>query len=141
MAYFETNDLGTARSPRSVPRLMRDFIGEVSALLRDEARLAREEMNDNLAHLRSGLLFMGAGALVLLAGVVVLLDAAVVALMPYVPSDALWLAPLIVGGVVALIGLGMLLSGRSQVSPSTLVPERTVHQSERDQQMLKERLS
>jgi uncharacterized membrane protein YqjE len=142
MAYIETNQLGgERRETRSVPQLMRDFIDEVTALLRDEVRLARGEMKDNLAELRNGLLFLGAGAIVLIAGLVTLLNAAVVALMPHVPTTALWLAPFIVGLVVVLIGAGMLWSGRAKVAPDSLAPERTLRQSRRDQRLVKEHLS
>lgn len=140
MAQTETTFGKTDRSERSVTQLVRDFMSEVTALLRDEMKLARSEVSENISQLRSGLMFLALGALVLLAGFIELLNAAVIALTPYVPADAVWLSPLIVGAVVMLIGIAMLLGGRSKIEPQALAPTSTMEQSQRDQQMLKERL-
>jgi hypothetical protein len=51
------------------------------------------------------------------------------------------LSALIVGGVLAVIAIGLGLYGRSSMSSSTLVPERTVRSVKRDTQVLTERVS
>jgi hypothetical protein len=126
---------------RSIPRLIRDFTHETTALLRDEVDLARSEVSEKISQLGRGLTYLGAGALVLFAGLLVLLDAAVVALAEAIPPDQAWLSPLIVGGVVAIIGAIMLMSGRSRFSTAHLKPERTIEETRRNKELLKERLS
>jgi hypothetical protein len=126
---------------RSIPRLLRDFIGELTALMRDEVTLAKTEVRQNISELRGGLMVIGAGALVALAGFIILLNSAVVALLPYMPDGAAWLAPLIVGGVVLLIGIAILASGRSKLSASTLAPDQAIEHNREDRRMLKEQLS
>ena len=125
---------------RSIPRLLRDFIAELTALMRDEVALAKGEVKQNISALSSGLLVVGAGALVALAGFIVLLDALVVAILPAMPDGAPWLSPLIVGGIVLLIGIAMLASGRSKLSPSTLRPDETLEETREDRRMLKEHM-
>lgn len=129
------------RQERSIPRLIRDFTHETTALLRDEVDLAKSELSEKISQLGTGLTYVGAGALVLFAGLLVLLDAAVVALAKIFPPDQLWLAPLIVGGVVVIIGAIMLVSGRSKVRVHNLKPQRTIEQARRDRELLKENLS
>jgi len=129
------------RHDRSIPRLIRDFTHETTALLRDEVDLAKSEVGEKISQLGSGLSYLGAGALVLFAGFLVLLAAAVIGLEQVLPPDKPWLAALIVGGIVALVGIIMVSSGRSKVRPENLKPDRTLHENRRDRELLKERLS
>jgi len=137
MAHIE--EAGTHRSQdRSIPRLLRDFLLEATALFRDEVSLARSEVTANIAQLRSGLTLLGAGVVVLVAGLVVLLDGIVVLIAPLFPAGALWVAPLLVGLAVTAIGVGMLIGGGSKVSPRNAVPHQTIEETRRDREMLKE---
>ena len=62
-------------------------------------------------------------------GLLFLLVAATIALANIV---APWLAALIVGLVVTAIGVALLAKGRSSISSTNLVPERTVHSVQKD---------
>jgi uncharacterized integral membrane protein len=125
---------------RSIAGLMRHFIDEVAALLRDEVTLAKGEVGDSINGLKAGIASIVGGAIVLIAGLVVLLDAVVLALYLLLPRP-LWLSPLIVGIVVLAIGGVMLAAGRSKLSPRTLKPDRTMAETDRDRRLLKERLT
>jgi F0F1-type ATP synthase membrane subunit c/vacuolar-type H+-ATPase subunit K len=56
-----------------------------------------------------------------------------------VGSEAL--AALIVGGVLAVVAIGLGLYGRSAMSSSALTPQRTVRSIKRDAEVLSERVT
>lgn len=119
---------------RSLGALFSDLTVETTTLVRKEVELAKAEMSQKLDQMQSGLVSLAAGGAVLYAGFLVLLLAAVAAL------DALldrwwptqWLAPLIVGLVVVVVGFVLLQKGRKDFKPDNLVPRRTVQSLKRD---------
>ncbi|MDT8386565.1 MAG: phage holin family protein [Thiogranum sp.] len=125
------------RENRSIAQLIRDFTRESTALVQDEVDLAKAEVSEKISQLGSGLRNLGMGALVLFAGLLVLLDAAVAGLLMVIPLEQAWAAPLIVGGVVALIGLIMLLSGRNKVRAPNLKPQQTLDEVRRDRRLFR----
>lgn len=125
------------RESRSIAQLIRDFTHESTALVQDEVDLAKAEVSEKISQLGSGLRNLGMGALVLFAGLLVLLDAAVAGLLKVIPLEQAWAAPLIVGGVVALIGLIMLLSGRKKVRAKNLKPQQTLDEVRRDSRLFR----
>jgi len=130
-----------ADSTRSIPGLMRHFINEVTALLRDEVALARGEVRDNISSLKGGLMSVVGGAVVLIAGLVILLNAVVLLLAQALPEWPLWLSPLVVGAVVVAIGGIMLATGRDKLKARTLVPDQTLAENRRDRKVLQEQLT
>ena len=78
------------------------------------------------------------GAIVLLAGFIILLMAVVYALSMVM---APWLAALIVGVVVMIIGFAMLQSGKKQFEPSHFKPDRTLDALNKDQEALRRKVS
>lgn len=126
---------------RSFPQLLRDFSHEATALIRDEMDLARSEITQKINQLGSGMTFLVVGGLVFFAGILVLLDAAVIALLQVLPPTEPWVAPLLVGGVVFLIGAMMLYSGRNKVKAKNLKPERTLKEMRHDRELFKEKTS
>ncbi|MDQ3196963.1 MAG: phage holin family protein, partial [Pseudomonadota bacterium] len=55
------------------------------------------------------------------------------------PADqAAWLSPLIVGGIVAVIGLIMLMKGKSNLEAHNLLPQRTLNSLQRDKDLATE---
>jgi len=73
---------------------------------------------------------MAFGGILAIPALVVLLDAAVAALMSSGMSPAL--AAVIVGGVALIIGLVLLMAGTRRLKAASLVPDRTIHQLQRD---------
>jgi hypothetical protein len=70
---------------------------------------------------------------------ILLMDALVKWLATIVHSEAL--SALIVGGVLAIIAIGLGLYGRSMISSFSLTPKRTVRSIRRDTQVLSERVA
>jgi len=76
-------------------------------------------------------------AIFAIAALMLLTESLVEWLATVVNSEAL--AALIVGGVMALIAIGLGLWGRSTMTSSSLAPERTMRSLKRDVEVLSER--
>jgi Putative Actinobacterial Holin-X, holin superfamily III len=51
-----------------------------------------------------------------------------------------WLAALIVGAVVSIIGFVLINSGKNKLDPAVLKPERTQHALQKDKEMVERRI-
>lgn len=114
----DESDLTGARSTgqpddASVVGLLRQLSREVPALFTKELALAKAELQASLTTLKAGMAAVAGGAIVFLAGFIILLLAAVYGLSLFM---APWLAALIVGVVVMIIGFAMLQSGKNNSS-------------------------
>jgi uncharacterized membrane protein YgdD (TMEM256/DUF423 family) len=116
--------------------LLSQLVDEVTTLLRKEVALARVEFSDALSKAKTGVTSVAAGGAVLFAGFLVLLAAAVLGLTNVVEP---WLAALIVGGVVLIIGFVMLQIGKNKLEPSAFRPERTQSALRKDKEMMQRR--
>lgn len=132
----------TYRAPgdnRSLTGLFADLWRETSTLVHEEAELAKAEIYEKATQVGTGVASIGAGAAILFAGFIVLLIAASNALALFLPPEhASWLAPLIIGVAVMLIGYVALSMGRSDLSASNLKPSRTIESLRQDTQLVKE---
>jgi hypothetical protein len=117
------------RDTRSLPQLIADIVSEISELMRTEAELIRSEISDKIRQVEVGGGAIAAGAICLLVALFVLSQAMVVALGNYI-GDA-W-AALLVGVILAVIGVAFLAKGKSDLSPRNLAPERTASQLRKD---------
>lgn len=130
----------TARG-RSLAGLFSDLFRETSTLVHEEAQLAKAEISEKVSQLGSGAAAIGAGGAILFAGFIVVLFAAVNALALFLPPDhAAWLAPLIVGLIVMIVGYIALSRGRKELKAESLKPSRTLESLRRDTQLVKEHL-
>jgi hypothetical protein len=123
------------RDARSLPELIADIVSEVSDLLKTEAQLVRSEISDKIRQVEVGGGAIAAGAICLLVALFVLSQAMVVALGNYI-GDA-W-AALLVGVVIAIIGVAFLAKGRHDLSPTNLTPDRATSQLRKDARLVKE---
>jgi len=124
-------------STSSVSSLIGNFAREVTTLVQKEAELAKAEFSAKLNQASNGAISLLMGALVLFAGVLVLLDAAVLALAEAVSFDQVWLSPLIIGAIVGVIGLIMLMKGRSNLRSRNLAPQETATSLREDKEFAK----
>ncbi len=114
--------------------LVTQLTGEIATLVRKEVALAKSELTQSFKSAKSGLLGLVAGGLFLFAGFLVLLWAAVLGLSEIM---APWLAALIVGGVVVLIGLVMVQSGKHKLDPAAFKPTHTANSLHKDRNTLR----
>ncbi|SFW49390.1 MULTISPECIES: phage holin family protein [Pseudomonas] len=122
----------------SVMGLLKQLTHEVPSLFTKELALAKAEFQASLNTLKAGIVGVAGGAIVLLAGFIILLMAVVYGLSTVM---APWLAALIVGAVVMIIGFVMLQSGKKQFEPSHFKPDRTLDALNKDQQALRRKVS
>jgi xanthine/uracil permease len=132
MASIPQND-------RSLMGLFADLWRETQTLVHQEAQLAKAELSEKVSQVTTGAGEIAAGGAILFAGFIVLLFAAVGALELLIGSEhGLWLAPLIVGVVVMVVGYVVLARGRKQMTPGNLAPHRTLDSLQRDARLAKE---
>src|SRR3954449_9067589 len=125
--------------PENLPKLLGEALRESVDLARKEFALFRTEMSENVRTIAMGLVMVIAAAVFAILALIWLTQALVDWLATMVGSHAL--AALIVGGVLALIAIGLGLYGRSAMAKTSLAPARTVQSLQRDKEVLTERAS
>jgi hypothetical protein len=115
---------------RSVPELFTSVVGQLAELMRTEGQLARAEISEKMTLAATGLGLIVGGAILLMPALVVLLEAAVAALVDN--GIAPYWSALTVGGACLLLGLILLLIGVRRLRAGKLVPDKTIHQLQRD---------
>jgi len=129
------------RNEKTLPGLFSDLTRETVDLIRQEIALARAEMSEKISTAQTALTSVAIGAAIILAGLFIILQAVVNGLAMILPPEmAPWLAPLIVGVVVALIGYMMLKGGSAKLKPDNLMPHRTMDSLQRDKVLAKEKV-
>lgn len=124
---------------RSLLGLFGDLWRETTTLVHNEAELAKAEFSEKVSQVTTGAGEIAAGGAILFAGFIVLLFAAVGALELMIPSEhAIWMAPLIVGLVVMIVGYIALARGKKQMKAESLAPQRTLDSLKRDARLAKE---
>lgn len=123
---------------QSIGDLLRNAAADAGALLRGEIALARAETGETMNRLAMALVAIIGGTLVAFAALNILLYALVEALSRYMPA---WLAAVVVGGVLALIGVIMVQQGIKALRPEGLIPRRTADSLGKDLDMVKERVA
>jgi hypothetical protein len=113
----------------SVPHLLRQLTSEVTTLFSKEVSLARAEARETVGEVKTGIVALLSGSGVLLPGLIVLLMAAVYGLANFMD---LWLAALIVGGAVTVVGMSMVAAGKHKLGADSIKPDRTAHSLRKD---------
>lgn len=117
--------------PESSP--LAELVGRLSddlkMLTRQEAELAKRELSESFDQAKRQVAQLALGGGALGAGVLVLLAAAVLALATVM---AAWSAALLVGGLLSLLGVVLIVMGKSRLSQVNFKPQRTLENVERD---------
>jgi uncharacterized membrane protein YqjE len=122
---------------QTIQGLVGEALRESTDLAQKEFTLFRTEVSQNIRTLFMGLAMVVVAAIFAIAAVMLLTESLVEWLATVVNSEAL--AALIVGGVLALIAIGLGLWGRSAMTSSSLMPQRTMRSLKRDAEVLSER--
>lgn len=112
--------------------------GDASDLVRGEIALSRAEAEQTIDRVIAGLISLFGAMMLAYAGLVIVLIAGAIALSRVVPD---WAAYLIVGGVVLLIGIALAFAARKALSPTALVPRRTIRNVQADTRVIKEHVA
>ena len=129
------------KEDRSFGSLFAELTQETTTLVQQEVALAKAEMSEKISQVGSGLATLIIGGFILFAGLLKLLDAVIFGIAELLPPDLTpWLAALIVGVIVAIIGAVMLQKGRSNLKSKNLAPRRTAESLRRDTEFAKEQI-
>jgi hypothetical protein len=126
---------------RPLVGLFSDLWRESATLLRDEAALAKAELSEKVSQVGSGIAALAAAGAVLFAGFLLVLLAVVGLVALALPEEqAPWLAPLIVGIAVLVVGWFLLSAGRNKLQAEKLKPSHSMRSVRHDAQVIKERI-
>ncbi len=132
-----SNRTESGRGAESTADLLRRLLDDAATLIHKELALVKTEVSEALSEAKVAAISMATGGAVLFAGILVLLAAAVLGLA-HVVAD--WMAALIVGGIVAIIGFVMIQGGKKKLEPSAFKPDRTQNALRRDKEMMQRRM-
>jgi hypothetical protein len=122
---------------RSISALFGELSQDVALLVRQEAQLAKTEMQQKLSRVTTDLASLATGGIVALVGGLALTAALILLLVDPVGVEP-WLAALLVGAVLAIAGWVMLQRGLKDLKRTDPTPRRTVESIKEDIQWAKE---
>lgn len=124
------------RESQSAIGLLRRLTDELATLLRQELALATAEISRSMRVMLAGTASLAVGGAVLFTGILAMLAAAVLGLATVLHP---WLAALVIGAAVAVIGIVLVSVGIRSLDPSSLKPARTTESLRRDRDVITRR--
>ena len=139
-------DLQESRGQRSLGELIKELRDETLNLLRQEVSLVKTEMTEKVDKMAANVASIALGGMVAYAGILFVLFSLATGLGLFLSQiglemHAAWLAPLIVGSVVALIGYTMVQKGLNTLKNIPAVPEKAADSLQEDKQWLQSKVS
>jgi hypothetical protein len=125
----------TNASRESFGELLSQLANTSAALIRDQIELAKEEMRENLARIRSGLVTVAVSAVIGLLALFTLCAAAVIGLGILIGAG---MAALVIGLGLAAVGAVIAASGIRRLKRARLKPKETVRSLKENKEWLKE---
>jgi hypothetical protein len=137
---------GERKDDRSIGQLLKELTHETSMLLKQEVNLAKTEMSEKASRVGENLGAVAVGGAVALLGAIGLLLFAINALASLLsrfmsPGIAVWLAPLIVGGILAAVGYSMIKKALETLKRESITPKRTTQSLQENKEWLKQKIS
>lgn len=137
---------GERKDDRSIGQLLKELTQESSTLLKQEVDLAKTEMSEKASRVGTNLGEVAVGGAVALLGAIGLLLFAIFGLTSLLskfmsPGIAVWLAPLIVGGILAAVGYSMIKKALATLKHESITPKRTTQSLQENKEWLKQKIS
>jgi hypothetical protein len=131
---------------RSLAELLRDLSRETNDLFRKEVQLAKAEMTEKANKVGSDVGTLAFGGALAFAGGLALLYAAISGLTAlfaqFLPLGvAVWLAPLLIGGVLAFLGHARIRRALDDLQREGLAPRRTTQTLQENKEWLQAKMS
>jgi putative superfamily III holin-X len=126
------------RQERSIGELFGQLTQDLGLLVRQEAQLAKTEVQAKVSRATTDLVSLATGGVVALIGALALTAAVILLLVDPVGLKP-WLAALLVGVLMAGIGYVMLKGGLRDLKQIDPAPRRSVESIKEDIQLAKER--
>jgi VIT1/CCC1 family predicted Fe2+/Mn2+ transporter len=132
--------MATREEQRSIGELFGQLTQDLNLLVRQEIALARAEVTQKVNRAKQDAVSLLAGGFVAYLGALTLV-AALVLILDQVIGLATWLAALLVGAALAVVGYVMLQRGLRDLRQIDPTPRRTVETLKDDVQWAKEQRS
>ena len=134
------------KDDRSLGQLLKELTHETSTLLKQEVNLAKTEMSEKASRVGANLGSLAVGGGVALLGALALLAFAIYGLQALLrqfmdPDVAVWLAPLIIGLVLAAVGYSLIKKALETLKRESITPQRTTQSLQENKEWLKEKIS
>jgi xanthine/uracil permease len=134
------------KDDRSIGQLLKELTHESSTLLKQEMNLAKTEMSEKASRVGANLGEVAVGGAVAFLGAIALLLAVVYGLTSLLDKFmslgvAAWLAPLIVGAVLAAVGYSLIKKALATLKQESLTPQRTTQSLQENKAWLKQKIS
>ena len=126
------------RDDRSLGELFSELAQETTTLVRHEVNLAKIEMGEKASRAGKHVGFLAAGGAVAYAGLLAMIAGVIFLLGLAMP---LWLAALLVGVVVAVVGYFLVRRGLDALKREDFVPRETMETLKEDQRWAKDQTS
>ena len=124
-----------SRDDRSLGELFSELAQETSTLVRQEVNLAKTEMGDKASRAGRHVGVLAAGGALAYAGLLAILAGVIALLNDVMP---LWVAALLVGIVVAIVGYIMVRRVLDALKRDDFAPRETIETLKEDQQWAKD---
>jgi MFS family permease len=128
--------MAQVRDERPLGELFAELARETSTLVRQEVQLAKAEVTESATNAGRAIALLLAGGAVAYAGFLAVLAAIILGLWD--AGLEAWQAALLVGIVVAVIGIFLVMRARDTLQTTVLVPRKTVATLKEDQEWMKE---
>ena len=131
---------------RSIPELFRRLRDETTNLFRQEVELAKAEAGEKASRVGRNVGYLAVGGLVAYAGLIFLLlglsRLILVGLLQAGVSEnvATWVAPMIVGVLVAAVGSAFIQKADSKLKREHVAPQKTMESLQENKEWLKQKI-
>ncbi len=137
---------GERKDDRSIGQLLKELTHESSTLIKQEVDLAKTEMSEKASRVGGNLGEVAVGGAVAFLGAIALLLAAVYGLTSLLNKFmslgvAAWLAPLLVGVVLAAVGYSLLMKALATLKQEGIAPKRTTQSLQENKAWLRQKIS
>ncbi len=112
-----------SKDERSLGELFAELSRETTTLMRQELALATTEMTHKASRVGKDIAFLAVGGAVVYAGLLAIIAAVIILLATFLPD---WVAALLVGLVVLVVGYLLLQKGRAALAREDLTPRQTI---------------
>jgi hypothetical protein len=131
---------------RSIGQLLKELRDETTTLLRQEVDLAKTEMSEKASRFGTNVGALAMGGAVLFLGALALLAAVIYGLTSLLDQFmsvgvAIWLAPLLVGLVLAGVGYSLTKKALDTLRQESLTPKKTTQSLQENKEWLKSKMS
>jgi predicted phage tail protein len=131
---------------RSIGQLLKELRDETTTLLRQEVDLAKAEMSEKASRFGTNVGALAMGGAVLFLGALALLAAVIYGLTSLLDQFmsvgvAIWLAPLLVGLVLAGVGYSLTKKALDTLRQESLTPTKTTQSLQENKEWLKSKMS